>query len=110
MRRCVSLSLSPLSLSLSLSLSPPTPLSLLTLPLPLMLSLTVSLSKGCAPGGTNYEFLSRVPYTSALWTKKYGEKLANILNDDICKPKCLPPVDLFSTPHDMNAHLPIIAL
>ena len=61
-----------------------------TLALPLMPSVTVCFSQGCAPGGTNYEFLSRVPYTSALWTKKYGEKLANILNDDICKPKCLP--------------------
>ena len=44
-------------------------------------------SKGCAPGGTNYEFLSRVPYTSEAWRKKYGDKLANILSDDICKPK-----------------------
>lgn len=44
-------------------------------------------SKGCAPGGTNYEFLARVPYQSDLWKKRYGDKLANIKNDDICKPK-----------------------
>ena len=44
-------------------------------------------SKGCAPGGINYEFLSRVPYTSEAWRKKYGDKLANIMSDDICKPK-----------------------
>ena len=42
-------------------------------------------AKGCAPGGINYEFLARVPYTSEAWTKKYGDKLANILEDDICR-------------------------
>jgi len=44
--------------------------------------------KGCAPGGTQFEFLARVPYQSAAWAARYGPLLAKIKDDDICKPKC----------------------
>eukprot|EP01048_Picozoa_sp_COSAG05_P021591 COSAG05_NODE_4024_length_1712_cov_25.190329_2_plen_129_part_00 len=45
-------------------------------------------AKGCAPGGTQFELLSRVPYQSAAWAAKYGPLLGKIKDDGICTPKC----------------------
>ena len=36
---------------------------------------------------TNWEFLSRVPYASALWAARYGPLLGKIKEDGICTPK-----------------------
>ena len=42
---------------------------------------------GCAPGGTQFSFLARVPFnTSAVWLSRYP-LLSNITIDDICVPK-----------------------
>jgi len=42
---------------------------------------------GCKPGGTNWDFLSRVPYKSAVWAARYGPFLANMTEDSLCTPK-----------------------